>query len=150
VHNYDFGRFIFGDASNVVTDITRMKSDRTAWDTGTVIVNYGSGDQQVICWSWGLPGDGLSSGFFHDVLGPEGFISFPGGNTLTVTRADGVQEVEFEADDGGIWFRRQMAHFIECCKTGAQPEAGGKEGLEATRIAAAALDNGGRPTIVTL
>lgn len=152
VHSYDFARFIFGEATNVVTDIRRLKEGTTAWDTGTVIVNFASGDQQILAWSWGLPGFGyaVKADSAHDVLGPLGSIMFPGGNKLQVNLADGEHEVEFEADTGGDWFRKQMASFIDCCKTGAQPVAGAKEGIEATRIAAAALSAGGRPAIIEL
>ncbi len=152
VHSYDFARFIFGEATNVVTDIRRLKEGTTAWDTGTVIVNFASGDQQILAWSWGLPGFGyaVKADSAHDVLGPLGSIMFPGGNKLQVNLADGEHEVEFESDTGGDWFRKQMACFIDCCKTGAQPVAGAKEGIEATRIAAAALSAGGRPAIIEL
>lgn len=152
VHSYDWARFMFGEAINVVTDIRRLKQDTTAWDTGTVIVNFASGDQQVILWSWGLPGYGyaVKADSAHDVLGPLGSIMFPGGNHLQVNLADGEHMIEFEADGGSDWFRKQMAHFIECVKTGAQPIAGAKEGIEATRIAAAALSVGDRPAIIEL
>lgn len=152
VHSYDFARFIFGEATNVVTDIRRLKAETTAWDTGTVIVNFESGDQQIIGWSWGLPGFGsaVKADSAHDVLGPLGSIMFPGGNQLQVNLADGEQMVEFEADGGGDWFREQMAGFINCTKTGAAPVAGAKEGIEATRIAEAALSVGDRPAIIEL
>ena len=58
--------------------------------------------------------------------------------------------VEFEADDGSAWFREQMKHFIACCRTGAQPIAGAHEGIEATRIAEAALSVGDKPAIIEL
>ena len=152
VHSYDWARFIFGDATNVVTDIRKLKADTTAWDTGTVIVNFASGDQQLIIWSWGLPGFGgkVKADNAHDVLGPLGSITFPGGGKLQVNLEEGEREVEFEADSGEDWFRKQMASFIACCKTGAQPIAGAKEGLEATRIAQAALSVGDRPAIIEL
>ncbi len=152
VHSYDFARFIFGEATNVVADIRKLKAETTAWDTGTVIVNFESGDQQLLVWSWGLPGFGyaVKADGAHDVLGPLGSIMFPGGNQLQVNLQDGEHMVEFEADGGEDWFRKQMAHFIECCQTGAQPIAGAKEGIEATRIAAAALSVGDRPAIVEL
>ena len=152
VHSYDWARFIFGEATNVVTDIRKLKAETTAWDTGTVIVNFASGDQQIVCWSWGLPGmgQGVPADGAHDVLGPLGSIMFPGGNKLTVNLADGEHVVEFEADDGNVWFREQMKHFIECCKTGAQPIAGAHEGIEATRIAEAALSIGDKPAIIEL
>ena len=152
VHNYDFARFTFGDPTNVVTDIRRLKADTTAWDTGTVIVNFASGDQLVVMWSWGLPGYGgqVKATGAHDVLGPLGAIVFPGGNRLQVNLADGEHMVEFEGDTGQDWFRRQMAHFLECCRNGAQPETGAPEGIGATRIAQAALSIGDRPAIVEL
>ncbi len=152
VHDYDFGRFIFGEAKNVVTDIRRLKSGTTAWDTGTVIVNFESGDQQVLAWSWGLPGFGykVSGDSAHDVLGPLGAIMFPGGSRLQVKLEDGEHLVDFEPDTGGDWFGRQMAHFLECCRTNKQPVTGAREGIEATRIAEAALSVGDRPAIIEL
>jgi predicted dehydrogenase len=152
VHSYDWARYIFGDATNVVTDIRRLKQNTTAWDTGTVIVNFAGGDQQLVIWSWGLPGFGgkVMADSAHDVLGPLGSITFPGGHQLQVNLEEGVQLVEFEADTGSDWFRRQMENFIECCRTGAQPIAGAQEGIEATRIAAAALSVGNRPAIIEL
>lgn len=149
VHSYDWARYIFGEAKNVVADIRKLKADTTAWDTGTVIVNFESGDQQLIIWSWGLPGFGgaVKADGAHDVLGPLGSIMFPGGNQLQVNLAGGEQMVEFEADGGNDWFRKQMEHFVDCCKTGKQPIAGAKEGIEATRIAEAALSVGDRPVI---
>jgi predicted dehydrogenase len=152
VHSYDFARFTFGEATNVVTDIRRLKAETTAWDTGTVIVNFASGDQQIVCWSWGLPGFGyaVKADSAHDVLGPLGSIMFPGGNQLQVNLQGVEQMVEFEADGGNDWFGKQMAHFLHCCRTGEQPVTGAKEGLEATRIAEAALSVGDRPAIVQL
>jgi predicted dehydrogenase len=152
VHSYDFARFIFGEAKSVMTDIRRLKANTTAWDTGTVIVNFASGDQQIVCWSWGLPGFGykVPADSAHDVLGPLGSILFPGGNQLRVCLEGGEQMVEFEADSGADWFRRQMAHFLGCCRAGEPPVTGAKEGIEATRIAEAALSVGNRPAIIEL
>ena len=152
VHSYDWARFIFGEATNVVTDIRRLKDETTAWDTGTVIVNFASGDQQVVMWSWGLPGFGgkVAGDNAHDVLGPLGAIVFPGGNQLKVNLADAEHLVDFEPDAFSDWFRRQIDHFVECCATGAQPIAGAPEGIAGTRIAAAALSVGDRPAIIDL
>ncbi|MGQ9731800.1 MAG: Gfo/Idh/MocA family protein [Candidatus Zipacnadales bacterium] len=152
VHNYDFARFIFGEAANVVTDLRRLKTNTTAWDTGTVIVNFYSGDQQIICWSWGLPGFGykVKADSAHDVLGPLGSITFPGGNCLQLNLEDGEHLVEFEPDTSSDWFGKQMAHFLRCCRLGQQPVTGAREGLEATRIAQAALSAGDGPAIIEL
>jgi predicted dehydrogenase len=152
VHSYDFARFIFGEAASVFADLRRLKKGTTAWDTGTALVNFESGDQQMLAWSWGLPGFGykVRAEGMHDVLGPLGAIVFPGEGKLQVNLADGEHAVEFEADTGSDWFRRQMAHFIECVKTGKQPVTGAREGIEATRIAEGILQIGDEPRVVAL
>ncbi len=151
VHNYDFARFMFGEARRVTANLRTMKSDSDAWDTGTGIVDFASGDQLVMCWSWGLPtGDERTMGDgAHDVLGPEGAILF-GGDAFTVNTAGGEETVEFEADSGQDWFNKQMAHFIDCVQNDRKPEAGAREGIEATRIAEGILNIGDEPAVVEL
>jgi len=152
VHNYDFARFIFGEASSVMADLRRMKRDTTAWDTGTAVVTFESDDQLLMAWSWGLPGFGsaVRAAGMHDVLGPLGAVLFPGNGKLQVNLEDGEYFVQFEPDTGANWFRRQIAHFIECVKSGRQPVPGAQEGIEATRIAEAILEIGDRPALVQL
>lgn len=149
VHNYDWARFTFGEAGSVCADLRILKRDTTAWDTGTAIINFASGDQLIMCWSWGLPGFGstVRADAAHDVLGPLGCIMFPGAGKLSVRTEQGETEVEFEPDTGADWFRRQMGHFIECVQQGKQPEVGAREGIEATRIAEAILRIGDQPAI---
>jgi predicted dehydrogenase len=142
---------MFGDATRVCANLRTMKSDSDAWDTGTGIVDFASGDQLIMCWSWGLPNteERHTADRAHDVLGPEGSILF-GSEAFTVTTADGEQTIEWEPDGGQEWFNKQMAHFIECVQTGQQPEAGGREGIEATRIAEAILNIGDEPAAMEI
>ncbi len=151
VHNYDFARFTFGDATGVCANLRTMKSDSDAWDTGTAVVDFEAGDQLIMCWSWGLPkGEtNVTGGGAHDILGPGGAITFAG-EALKVTTPDGEELVEFEPDGGQEWFNKQMAHFIECVRTGSQPEAGGREGIEATRIGETILNIGDKPAVVKI
>ncbi len=152
VHNYDWARFTFGEAERICANLRRLKQTTTAWDTGTAVVDFESGDQLIMCWSWGLPGFGstVRADGAHDVLGPGGAIMFPGDGKLSVRLEDGEHLVEFEPDTGADWFRRQMAHFIECVQTGRQPQVGAREGIEATRIAETILNIGDRPGVVEL
>ena len=152
VHNYDWARFTFGDATRVCANLRTMKAASDAWDTGTAVVDFESGDQLIMCWSWGLPsGEQPTPGdAAHDILGPGGAILFAGEGKLKVNTADGPQMVEFEQDTGPDWFRRQMAHFVECVQTGAQPQVGAREGIEAPRIAEAILSIGDVPAVVAL
>lgn len=152
VHNYDWARFTFGEPARVCANLRKLKADTTAWDTGTAVVDFESGDQLIVCWSWGLPGFGATvrADSAHDVLGPLGAIMFPGDGKLSVRLEDGEHFVEYEPDTGADWFRRQMAHFIECVQTGQQPMVGAREGIEATRIAEAILNIGDQPASVEL
>lgn len=152
VHNYDWARYTFGEAVSVSADLRTLKADTTAWDTGTAVINFESGDQLIMVWSWGLPGYGstVRADSAHDVLGPKGCILLPGGGKLQVNLEDGEHEVEFEADTGADWFRRQFAHFVECAREGRQPDVGAAEGIGATRIAEAILNIGDKPAVVTL
>ncbi len=151
VHNYDFARFTFGDATGVCANLRTMRDDSDAWDTGTAIVDFTAGDQLIMCWSWGLPKSEtrISAGSAHDILGPGGAITFTG-EALKVTTPAGEELVSFEPDGGLEWFKKQMAHFIGCVQTGSQPETGGREGIEATRIAEAILNIGDQPAVVKL
>ncbi|MFW6438341.1 MAG: Gfo/Idh/MocA family protein [Armatimonadota bacterium] len=152
VHNYDFARYTFGDASRVCANLRHMKQMGDAWDTGTAVVDFDSGDQLVMCWSWGLPGFGgdVRADGAHDVLGPDGAIVFAGNNQLCVRTRGEETLVDYDADTGKDWFRRQMEHFINCVQTGQQPEVGAREGIEATRIAEAILSIGDQPAVKEL
>jgi len=152
VHNYDFARFTFGDASRVTANLRHMKSTGDSWDTGTAVVDFESGDQLIMCWSWGLPGHGadVRADSAHDVLGPDGAIIFAGNNQFAVRTKGEETLVDYEPDTGADWFRRQMGHFIDCMQTGQQPDVGAREGIEATRIAEAILNTGDQPAVVEL
>lgn len=152
VHNYDFARFTFGEASRVTANLRHMKDIGDSWDTGTAVVDFESGDQLIMCWSWGLPGHGrdVRAEGAHDVLGPKGAIVFTGENALAVRTKGEETLVEYEEDEGQDWFRRQMGHFIECIQKGEQPSVGAREGIEATRIAEAILKIGDSPAVVEL
>ncbi|MEA3403459.1 MAG: Gfo/Idh/MocA family oxidoreductase [Armatimonadota bacterium] len=152
VHNYDFARFTFGEATRVCANLRHMKTTGDALDTGVATVDFADGDQLIMCWSWGLPGHGsdVRAQGAHDVLGPEGAIVFPGEGTLEVRRPGGEEIVEYQPDTGSDWFRRQMAHFIDCVTSGSRPDVGAREGIEATRIAEAILNIGGQPGVTEL
>jgi predicted dehydrogenase len=149
VHNYDFARFIFGDASRVTANLRHMKETGDAWDTGTAVVDFESGDQLIMVWSWGLPGFGsdVRADGAHDVIGPEGAIVFAGNSQFAVRTKGDERAVDYEPDTGQDWFRRQMNHFIDCVQSGEQPHVGAREGIEATRIAEAILAIGDEPAV---
>ena len=143
VHTYDFARHIYGEAQAVWADMTRLRRDRTAWDTGTASIRFDSGDDLVLSWSWGLPA-GVSGGSILDVLGPDGAILFtadelPEGHSpeefggVTVIREGGAREVvPFRKNS---MFADMAADYVRALADGRPVPIPGEHGLEATRIA---------------
>lgn len=157
VHDYDFLRSTFGDARRVFGSMKTYKSDSTALDTGTGVVQFKSGDEAMLCWSWGLP-KGCRGEYLIDVLGPKGTILFsappdklPAGADpkthagVTVIGENGDQKVElYEKKD---MFLDQNRHFVDCVLNNKQPLPTGKDGKKALEIGLGILkcSESGRP-----
>jgi len=147
VHTYDFARSIYGDAAAVWADMTRLRRDRTAWDTGTAAIRFASGDDLVLSWSWGLPA-GVSGGSILDVLGPDGVLLFsappeqlPAGHSpdewggISIVREGGAVEVApFRKNN---MFGDMVAAYVAALAEGGAVPIPGEMGLRATEIACA-------------
>jgi len=147
VHTYDFARHIYGDAQAVWADMTRLRRDRTAWDTGTAAIRFHSGDDLVLSWSWGLP-PGVRGGSILDVLGPDGVILFtaspdqlPEGCSpeeyggISIIRQDGATEVaSFRKTN---MFDDMVRAYVATLESGGRVPIPGEAGLRATEIACA-------------
>jgi predicted dehydrogenase len=147
VHTYDFARHIYGDAATVWADMTRLRHDRTAWDTGTAAIRFASGDDLILSWSWGLP-TGVRGGSILDVLGPDGVLLFsapadqlPEGfspdefSGITIVREGGETEVApFRKNN---MFGDMVAAYVAALAAGESVPIPGEMGLRATEIACA-------------
>ncbi|MBM4042202.1 MAG: Gfo/Idh/MocA family oxidoreductase [Planctomycetes bacterium] len=145
VHTYDFARHIYGEAVAVWADMTRLRRDRTAWDTGTAAIRFASGDDLILSWSWGLPA-GVSAGSFTDAFGPDGAILFatppdklPPGcppeqfGGITIIREGGETEVApFRKND---IFGDMVRAYVNALADGKPIPIPGEHGLKATEIA---------------
>lgn len=155
VHNYDFAAYCFGEPRWVKSNPAKIRPDVTAWDTGTVLVEFEHGDQIVVSWTWGLP-EGVRTSSATEVLGPNGVLFFPGSFDaaklqgridpqtesayLMVLRGGVEKVVPFRRGD---MFREEMRHFADWVTRGTPPRVGPDTGLRATRIAELALAGGG-------
>ena len=160
VHTYDFARHIFGDAATVWADVTRLRRDRTAWDTGTAAIRFRSGDDLILSWSWGLP-SGVRGGSILDVLGPDGVVLFsapadqlPEGcpperfGGITVIREGGESEiVPYVKND---MFADMVADYVATLVAGGTVPIPGEMGLRATEIACAVFASTEETRVVTL
>ena len=159
VHNYDFSRLLFGKVSQVKADMRRLRTGTTAMDTGTAILDYESGDQLVLSWSWGLP-RGAWGAALHDVIGSKGALRFenPSKDPLVMDQTKrgalfvslpGGEIKTFQYERNNMYFD-EIRYFIDCIKTGATPKVSGDNGFEALRIALAVLEAGETGKVIRL
>ena len=151
VHNYDFARYTFGEAKRAAGSMKHFRTDATGWDTGTGIVNFESGDDLMLSWSWGLPRGSAGGGLF-DFMGPKGALTGPvpaeelpeGVGPAThgayrLTLAEGEQRIEvFEKNN---MFHDEVDHFVECLRGGADCRVTGEDGKRALEIGLAILES---------
>ena len=71
VHNYDFALQIFGPAASAQASSLQFDPTSVGADTASVIVNFASGDQHALIWSWGVAA-GAPVASLNDVIGPAG------------------------------------------------------------------------------
>jgi predicted dehydrogenase len=146
-HDFDFVRYTFGDVKAVTASVWHMSRTGDVLDTGTVIVDFKSGDQVLLSWSWGMPPK--SSGAFGglDVIGPDGGLRGPErveGDEFryTVIGPQGVgQQFPFKLiRTGAFWMDGQMDNFIESIRGRQTPRATAEDGRKAQEITLAAFE----------
>jgi len=159
IHNYDFARVMFGEASWAFAS-TRNFKDVTAPDTGIAIVRFESGDELQLSWTWGLP-QGSYSARAMDILGPEGVLYFgsPGRNVEVPPAPEGHGQIVAVRKDGEIvpityeindMYVDEIQHFVDCVNSGETPNPSGEEGRRSLAIGMAVLESGESGSVVQL
>lgn len=151
VHNYDFMlQRMFGPARRVLAVGVQWDDQANrCLDTGSVIVEFESGDQWVSVWSWGGKPGG-SSGSHNDIIGPLGGVTLgltseqqPAGfnpetqNGYFVGAAGNSHAEVFAKED---MFAKQMAYWVETCQGKNRPIATGQHGRQALQLCLAVLE----------
>ncbi len=146
IHNFDYAHYMFGKPVKVVSGMTRLKTS-TALDTGSVWVEYESGNIMSNFWSWGLA-EKVSPLSGMDLIGPDGVLMFPGTFEVNEFRShfhpekeglyllkkgDGTTEpLVYQKND---MFLEQMVHLVDCLTNKKPPKVTGEEGLLALKVA---------------
>lgn len=162
VHNYDFGHYTFGGVRKVYASTMTFKSHISAIDTGSAIIEYNSGDQHIISWSWGLPGGSLGA-CVTDIIGPKGALVFPGsfnqveipqsidqkkyGVFLLSSKEEKKKWVKWEKND---MFLDELRHFIDCVIMNKEPHVTGEDGKRALDIGLSILRSGRTGSVVKI
>ncbi|MCC7265479.1 MAG: Gfo/Idh/MocA family oxidoreductase [Candidatus Latescibacteria bacterium] len=152
IHNYDFMLQIFGPVSSVQASSLQFDRTSVGADTASVIVNFKSGDQHTLIWSWGVAA-GAPVAFLNDVIGPKGALQFgihtaeaPKGfdpqkqGAFTLKTAQGKERVyTYRQQD---MFVEQLKHVVGAFERGEQPLVTAADGLQSLKVAAAILKAG--------
>ncbi len=152
IHNYDFMLQIFGAVSSVQASSLQFDRTSVGADTASVIVNFKSGDQHSLIWSWGVAA-GAPVTHLNDVIGPKGALQF--GMTaaeapkafdakkqgaLTLKTGQGKERVyTYRQQD---MFVEQLKHVVGSFERGEQPLVTAADGLISLKVAAAILKAG--------
>ena len=160
VHNYDFALQMFGPAESVQASSLQFDSSSVGADTASAVINFRSGDQHTLIWTWGLP-FGTRSTKLVDIVGPNGSLQFgmqapePPRNfdpdrkgAFTLQGANGKTRVyPFSKND---MFVSQLKHVVGCFERNEQPRVAGEDGITALRVALAILKSGASHKTVRL
>ncbi len=160
VHNYDFALQVFGPLASVQSSSLQFDSTSVGADTATAILNFKSGDQHALIWSWGVAAGAQVAGL-NDFIGPKGSLQF--GMTaketptsfnpdthgaFTLKAANGRERVyTYRKKD---MFAEQAKHVVRCFERDEQPLVTADDGLAALRVAAAVLKAGRSQSTIQL
>ncbi|NKB68334.1 MAG: hypothetical protein GKR89_14830 [Candidatus Latescibacteria bacterium] len=151
VHNYDFALQIFGPVQSVQASSLQFDTTSVGADTATAILNFASGDQHALIWSWGVAA-GVNVAGLNDVIGPKGTLQFG----MTAAQAP----ANFKPDTQGAFtlktaakervypyakkdmFAEQARHVVRAFERDEQPLVTGQDGIEALKVASSVLKAG--------
>lgn len=101
IHNYDFARTMFGEATTAYATGRSFKG-MSAPDTGIAVVRFERGDELQLTWSWGLP-KGVRSERALEILGPEGVLFFqPPSHVKVPESKEGWRQIVVVREDGEV------------------------------------------------
>ena len=152
IHNYDFALQMFGPVSSVQSSSLQLDTTSVGADTATAILNFESGDQHALIWSWGVAA-GTSVTSLNDFIGSKGTLQFgmttqsapPSFNpqkqgAFTLKAANGKEKVyTYRKKD---MFAEQAKHVIRSFERSEQPLVTAEDGIAALSVADAVLKAG--------
>jgi len=144
VHTADSFNYLFGRVRSVSAKVGRLATPAEIDDVGVLILEYENGALGYIGTAYTVP----SSGFMN-INGTEAMIECGrrGGDVL-VRRKSGAVETHTTTVESNP-FAEELDEFAISAQTGARPETGGPEGLDALAVILAAIESARRGSVVT-
>jgi myo-inositol 2-dehydrogenase/D-chiro-inositol 1-dehydrogenase len=152
VHNYDFALQIFGPVESVQASSLQFDDTSVGADTASAILNFASGDQHTLIWSWGVA-QGAQVSALNDIMGPKGSLQFGMTAAQAPAKFDPKKQGAFTLKSGAgkekvypytqkDMFAEQLKHVVRCFERNEQPLVTGEDGIKALQVAAAVLKSG--------
>ncbi len=149
IHNYDFARTMFGEATSVYATGRSFK-DVTAVDTGIAVIRFERGDELQLTWSWGLP-KGVRANGGHDILGPKGVLFFappafvkapecPEGHRQVVAVREGGEVVPYQYKVNDM-YREEIQAFVDSVAGKREAYPDGEDAKRSLAIGMAVLES---------
>jgi len=150
VHDFDYLRWTFGEIDRVFTRHTEWRDDGRS-EVSLTLVRFADGTVGHVE-AWWIEVDGVPFTTAFEVAGDEGLIEFDN-DVRPIARYDddGVHVPRDPVGDdlplARDGYARQLERFLDCVRTGRDPEVGVDEGIASLRVAlaAAASAERGRP-----
>jgi UDP-N-acetylglucosamine 3-dehydrogenase len=158
IHDFDWLRWTFGDVERVFAKSVAAKAGPGAVvdkDYALVTLRFKSGVMAHVEGTWADP-SGFKVGL--EIAGDKGLLEYnfnqPGGAPLIVA-AEAVEGQRAgvaipESPTALNPYQAELEHFLECLETGKKPLISPADGLEAVRIAEAAIESARTGQLVVL
>lgn len=132
IHDFDFLRWVLGDVERVFARRDRWERAEHAHAT----LRFESGAVGYVEGSWSLPSHReLTSSL--ELAGDDGLVELDGGDPPLRLDDEGGATVESPLEADG--YRRELAEFVDCVRSGATPSVGADEAIRSLRVSLAAM-----------
>ena len=152
IHNYDFALQMLGPVDSVQASSAQFDKTSVGADTASAILNFASGAQHTLIWSWGMA-PGTPSASLNDLIGPKGSLQFGMTASTPPKSFDGSTQGAFtfkgaKGKERVFTFKRrdmfldQAKHVVKCFDKGEQPLVTGADAMAALDVGLAVLKSG--------
>ncbi len=152
IHNYDFALQMLGPVASVQASSCQFDSTSVGSDTASAILNFASGDQHTLIWSWGMA-EGAPAASLNDLIGPKGTLQFGMTASEAPKRFNPKTHGAFTFKGGGgkqrvftykkrDMFLEQAKHVVAHFEKDEQPLATAGDGMAALHVGLSVLKAG--------
>lgn len=145
IHDYDIARWVAGDVVSVFAKKVTQAFPDSPGDYGTAILTHASGAISRIAGAWAYPPPTFRTGF--EISGSGGMVKQDSDEAAPIETL--LTRVAGEAPDVGLPssplaespYDVEIADFFRCLRDGSEPRVTAADGLEAVKIACAAIES---------